>query len=308
MRALMTRYGAADTADNQNRIRQFGAANPDVLERKAMGLAPGLDDNSDVLGAMLDKLIANTGAVQGRSGAAAVGIPPDAAQGGGMPVAPRPAARAAAPPPQMGPNMPAFPAGNDASRPQPQGGGGGMGGWDWLLAALGLSAARPGQGGSLAVPPRNGVPATGAPLDENMVDDLGPNATRRGGVSDVIDQNERYLPQGQERRMGGGGNYLPDKGVNNERVTQQSPQGRVGETKKLQGGQYQNVEDVGNELDAVRSRNSTMKQAKENTLKAEVDAENQSMRAQEEQGNRKLMDQLKTRKLGEAARRATGRR
>lgn len=52
--------GAAGSADNANRVRSFYASNPDLLDRRAMGLPGGLDDNSAVLDATLDKHIAES--------------------------------------------------------------------------------------------------------------------------------------------------------------------------------------------------------------------------------------------------------
>lgn len=57
--ALLKTYGAPMTVDNANRARQFFATNPEIAEKRAMGMrGSGLDDNSDIFGAQLDKLIA----------------------------------------------------------------------------------------------------------------------------------------------------------------------------------------------------------------------------------------------------------
>src|ERR1700761_1993269 len=61
MTALLASYKAPMTAQNANVARQFFASNPDVAERRAMGMrGSGLDDNSDLLDAQLDKHIADT--------------------------------------------------------------------------------------------------------------------------------------------------------------------------------------------------------------------------------------------------------
>lgn len=55
---LLQTYGAPTTARNANAARQFFAANPDIAEKRAMGMrGSGIDDNSDVFGSMLDKFI-----------------------------------------------------------------------------------------------------------------------------------------------------------------------------------------------------------------------------------------------------------
>lgn len=60
MEALLSSYGAPMTPANANRAREFFASNPEVATRRAMRLRGGLDDNSDVLGALLDKQIAES--------------------------------------------------------------------------------------------------------------------------------------------------------------------------------------------------------------------------------------------------------
>lgn len=64
--ALLKTYGAPMTVDNANRARQFFATNPEIAEKRAMGMrGSGLDDNSDVFGAMLDQLIAKSAPATG---------------------------------------------------------------------------------------------------------------------------------------------------------------------------------------------------------------------------------------------------
>lgn len=64
--ALLKTYGAPMTVDNANRARQFFATNPEIAEKRAMGMrGSGLDDNSDVFGAMLDQLIAKSAPTTG---------------------------------------------------------------------------------------------------------------------------------------------------------------------------------------------------------------------------------------------------
>lgn len=59
---LIKSYGAADTPENTNRIRDFYGANPDQAERRIMGMTgtsgqQGAGGRDDVLNAMLDKVI-----------------------------------------------------------------------------------------------------------------------------------------------------------------------------------------------------------------------------------------------------------
>jgi hypothetical protein len=64
MADMITQYlasrGAVPSAENASRVRQHYASNPDLLDRRAVGLPGGLDDNSAVLDAMLDKHIAES--------------------------------------------------------------------------------------------------------------------------------------------------------------------------------------------------------------------------------------------------------
>lgn len=55
---LLQTYGAPTTARNANAARQFFATNPEIAEKRAMGMrGSGVDDNSDIFGAQLDKFI-----------------------------------------------------------------------------------------------------------------------------------------------------------------------------------------------------------------------------------------------------------
>lgn len=61
LQRLLSSYGASDSAGNANKIREFAAANPDVLERRAMGMrGSGVDDNSDLLAGQLEKFMQAT--------------------------------------------------------------------------------------------------------------------------------------------------------------------------------------------------------------------------------------------------------
>lgn len=119
MQRILSRQGAPDTPDNQNRISTFAGSNPDVMDRYGMGLPPGLDDNSALLRLSLDKSIAK-----------ADGEPPPGRVEVGQPqMAPNQRPQAATPAP--GPRNGSSPMGPNPQAPQygyPQPGGTGQGG------------------------------------------------------------------------------------------------------------------------------------------------------------------------------------
>jgi hypothetical protein len=84
---MITQYlasrGAAPSAENASRVRQHYASNPDLLDRRALGLPGGLDDNSAVLDAMLDKHIAES--MPAPAGQVTVGEPEKIGNGGSVP-------------------------------------------------------------------------------------------------------------------------------------------------------------------------------------------------------------------------------
>src|SRR5688572_14043469 len=59
IQAIMQKKGAANVPENVNRIREFAASNPDVLERFAMGSGGQFEDNSGLL-QLIDQQIAQT--------------------------------------------------------------------------------------------------------------------------------------------------------------------------------------------------------------------------------------------------------
>jgi len=150
---LLKTYGAAPTPRNIAQAQQFFASNPDQMERRAMGMrGSGVDDNTDLLGPMLDKLMA---AIAGPSTPAPA--PVQAVQQPPMQQpAPMPQRAAPSAPPvqtqglQYNPNqnLGPLPAKNGAA-PMDMGtveavsgaqsgmpGGGGSGSKDWLLPML----------------------------------------------------------------------------------------------------------------------------------------------------------------------------
>jgi len=208
MSRLMQSYGAANNAANANRVREFGASNPDVLERRAMGMrGSGNEDNSDLLGPLLDKLMAQTDGVP--PGRVEVGAPEVQQAMPTVQNATAPTRKSATAAPAMGPNMPmASGAVNplDApAAPGPQQQGGSF--WNDILTALlgttsvaGTAAMR-SKGGGGGTPPNNTPPNAGKQKaqpraignDGTAIPEEGRWDTRRG-VSDVVDLNEKSLP------------------------------------------------------------------------------------------------------------------
>lgn len=145
--SILQRQGATGTNDNINRIREFAAANPDVLERYGMGMGPGLDDNSALLRLALDKSIAST-ELPPPEGSVQVGQPqvmpsvqnasaPTRRSATAAPISSTPPAdwTTATGHPNLGP-LPS----RDASAGEVAGAPQGDSGWNWLLAMLGLSS------------------------------------------------------------------------------------------------------------------------------------------------------------------------
>jgi hypothetical protein len=159
---LMGTYGAPVNARNANIAREFFAANPDVAERRAMGMrGSGNEDNSDVLGPMLDRMIAET-----------TGPAPAPAQVEQQPLptvqnASAPTRKSATAAPRQASMQPAHrEAGFQEANAAPQGGGSGSSGWmnDLLLSILGASsvAGRTMMGGG-NTPPTGNAPQKALP-------------------------------------------------------------------------------------------------------------------------------------------------
>jgi len=133
---LIKSYGAADTPENTNRIREFYGANPDQAERRVMGMKgsqgqQGAGGRDDILNAMLDKYIAPQVAQAVQAPEVSTGNVYEAPTGGGK-AAPLVKTEGAMPTPlNTGPLPP-----RDATAAEKGGSG-----WEWLLAALGARAA-----------------------------------------------------------------------------------------------------------------------------------------------------------------------
>lgn len=139
-RLLATYEGAQPTVKNVNAARQFFATNPEIAEKRAMGLrGSGIDDNSDIFGAQLEKFMQ----------AAETEPPPGRVEVGPIEKveAPQAAPTQRAAPAKMS-NMPAQPGQNRQANYGDTGpitreaarGGRGFGLDDFLTALLGLSS------------------------------------------------------------------------------------------------------------------------------------------------------------------------
>lgn len=270
--------GAPVTPENMNRVREFYASNPDLMERRAVGLPGGLDDNSSVLDAMLDRHIANTSAApvtvqalpditpksevpppsprgpttkqpmapRGRSGGA-VSLPVDTASSTGAPsVADVVESAAFGVPPQT-------------SAQGPQGDDGSL--MPWLLSLLGLSA------------------------NTSRPQDLGPGRVPRGSVTDLPSSDELI-----EGRVGSGTALPPPQG----RIESRAPS--------------ENLESVGSEIDTVNQRNQTSRNARTQQLQADVDAENDLIMRQMMEREKQLQAQRRAQELVRAGKKAVGRK
>lgn len=263
--AYLQRRGAPMNADNANRVREHFFANPDQLDRAAMGLPPGLEDRAPpTLDMMLDKVIADS-----------------------MPAAAASTAEAPAP-----------------SKPGPyvrkQGEVGGTKG----------APSRQGEYGPGPSPSRQGGYGAGAsPSVADAVAQSAAVGSVGGGSSDdssilkwllPILGISAAVPAAENMR----GRMPMQTQIPNDRTGGMlaSPQGRIGTSV------MPNVESVGEEMDIVRNRNDAARSGRERQIRSEVDAENDQMVRQMEEQERARRAQKRTRELGDAAKRATGRR
>lgn len=285
MRQLLQSYGAPMTNRNANAARQFFAANPELAEKRAMGLrGSGIDDNSDLLDAMLEKVMAQTDAVpQGRVEVGQPQVMPTVQASTGQNRRTATAAPRKTYPNEYSPR-PTARSGQDVSttKAQPQSSSqaeeiqramfgdtalptsttnpkaeDNWGIPDWLKAVLGITAA-----GALAPKAPNGVP------DQPQITGANPNQKQL-----------TYQPKIEDRTPGG------------------------------------NFESVGQEMDAINNRNTSMEEARRRQLQAEIDADNFAQRDAieaeqrlQEQVRRQLAIQKATRDTVNAAKRAVGRR
>jgi hypothetical protein len=201
--------GATPSAENASRVRQHYASNPDLLDRRANGLPGGLDDNSSVLDALLDKHLAESmptpaGTVTvgqpeaipppsrtapmvkgkgevGGTASVATGDPASGNRGGGRqgygevaPVA-----------------TPAQTADSQYSPSTDDVANGGIG--EWLKALLGISAAVPAAENIVGRAPAQvgAPPAALPPPQQRITSQVGPNVESVGQEMQTIDQRNQ---------------------------------------------------------------------------------------------------------------------
>jgi hypothetical protein len=253
---LMGTYGAPVNARNANMAREFFAANPDVAERRAMGMrGSGNEDNSDVLGAMLDKFVQDTGPAAPQIQQEQ--LPPlETVQNSTAPT--RKSATAA---PRQASMQPAhLEPGFQEANAAPQGGGSGSSGWmnDLLLSILGTSsvAGTAAMGGKRAQPRAVGE-------DGKLLENPYPDGQKRLTYTPKLEDNVSDL----------------------SRVKTNEPP-----TAQIEG-------DKGLTEDARKKQ-----------LQAEIDAENQSAASVRDEMDKRARDKYNTKKLADAARRATRRK
>ncbi len=309
LNALLKTYGAPNTVANANRVREFGAANPEILEKRAMGMrGSGVDDNSDILGPMLDKLVQASSTDEQLNAATDRGTWPGAP--GTQPTTPAVAAATKPnaprrenktyPNPQEASGKPLQTGGIPGDANAPTGSnvpsGSGEAGWLeklWPLV-LGIAAARKplADQGNL---PAKIDPATGKPI---------PEATYVG----PMDHNDP--------RFGG---YLPKDG---------QPGVAPGPQPQVEGSTYRDprlppqaqgkLEDNISDLSRVKTNQPAptkvtgdpglTEEARRAQLQAEIDAENAANQRLQDQIMQREADKIRTQKLGAAAKAATGRR
>jgi ribosomal protein L13E len=268
---LLQTYGAQPSVKNANAARAFFASNPEIAEKRAMGMrGSGIDDNSDIFGAQLEQFMqeAEAAAPPGR-----VEVGPIEQVETPAP-APAPVQRAA--PAKMS-NMPAQPGQNRQANYGSNGpitreaarGGRGFGLDDILLAFLGLRAAG---GNAPDTRPQKAQPRAideNGKLIENPFDDR-PTAN----AAKANDPNRAPAP------------YAED-----------TPRQRPTPTYKNERGTAVPIEEP-----------RTQSQAEVERLKAEVDAENAEAKRLQDQIMERQRAQVETKKLSDAAKRAIGRR
>lgn len=277
MRDLLATYGKNIPLNNKNvnAIREFGAANPNVLEHRAMRMRGStLDDNSDLLSTYLDKVAEETAAPAGRVEVGQPQLAPTQAP------AAAPRARTATPGPQLGPNLPMNRGPNDEISGNPQApSDGGDSWWKLLLAALGTTAAAgAGVGGGALVPGQERRMQGYQPNSD--AESVGRAGSRRGGVTDIIDQNDKSLAAPDKKLTGPPNAQLENK---SRRLENRTPD--------------QNYESTGSEMDTINNKNAASRKANDAMVQRDVDAENAMLQEQ-------LMKQNKQRQTEELLRRA----
>ncbi len=303
--------GAAPSAQNANRVREHFAANPDLLDRRAMGLPGGLDDNSGVLDGMLDKLIADTAATPAAPNAS---MPEASGTQGDRNPAPAPSKR--------GPVASARPGASrqgeygPGASPSRQGGYGAASppAMSGMVNEQGMPVEYTGEA-NVAPPEDSGIlkwllPILGISAAVPAAENLGPGR-QRGGMSDAVDENGRVLrgPQAMIEDLGTADQRYNESGKTPRGPYTPAPPGALPPPQQRIGSRVgPNMESVGQEMETVTNRNASAKAGRERQLRSEVDAENDAMLRQMEEQARARKAQGRTKELTDAAKRAVGRR
>jgi hypothetical protein len=324
LNALLKTYGAPNTVGNANKVREFAASNPEVLEKRAMGMrGSGLDDNSDILGAQLDKLMQASSTDAQLNAATDRGTWPPGTQpttpavaAATRPNAPR-RENKTYPNPQEATGSPRQTGGipGDANAPVgPAGGTEQQGGWLdklWPLL-LGVAAARK---------PLRGMDG-GGPKPPAVID---PNAPRTSGTPEAtyvgpMDRGDLTATQNQPPAQidpRTGKPYVdpraPKVGYVDPRMDPRGAAATAGATAP-QARLADNISDLSrvptNEPapTTVTGDPALTEQARKAQLQAEIDAENAANQRLQDQIMQREADKMRTQKLGNAAKAATGRR
>lgn len=266
---ILQAKGGANTPDNIMRIKEFAGANPDVLERYSMGGGRSNQDNSDLLN--LDKQMA---AIDGKPQIQSSELPPlPTVQASTQPN--RRTATAGTPQGNWAnasenPNLGGVPARNASPGEASAAAGSGNSWWD-LLAPILL-------GGAALSQMRNPNSQSSTPESrmQGRVEDYranNPQITNANANQKRIsyDPTVRQLPDESGPKMPSGAPEIPKGAPQKVGAAMQDP-------------------------------------AEVARMQAEVDAENKSSQNLMDQMAAREADQVRTHKLAEAARRATGRR
>lgn len=290
---LLQTYGAPATARNANAAREFFASNPEIAEKRAMGLrGSGLDDNSDIFGAQLDKFMQEAEAA----------APPGRVEVGPIEqVAPPQAAPTQRVAPAKMSNTPAQPgqsrqAGYGEGSPTPitreaARSGGGFGLDDILLAFLGLSST----------------------AGRKMMENVNPNDPRLPPQIQGPEKLKQLTGPEEPKRL----TYQPkleDGNKNRQAFLKEAETTRSMSDIDILRQKYGLSQEEADQLlklnspSTVTSDPALNEQGRRAQLQAEIDAENADAKRLQDQIMERQRAQIETKKLADAAKRAVGRR
>lgn len=297
--AIMKSFGAADTPENSNRVREFYAADPTAADRRQFG-ARGQSDESGgsrdaILNSMLDKVMALTDKNVPPSVEATTmpmvqntSVPTrksaTAAPKGTAPIDPVMNAEN----PNLGP-VPARNASSGERAASPEG----IGFWDTLALLLGGGATA---GAMMRSPPTNananarGSGAGGMGSANRAITGPNQNTLRLGYEPKLEDQDYGRVQGRRVTEYPSGAPVIPEEGIRNAK-------GKV----VAQGNEWPK----GTEAWAEQPKQSPQDIAR---MQAEIEAENAASKALQEQMMQQTQAQKRTSDLSKAARRATGRK